>query len=166
MEQTSPVSSVPWTANIRDSFAVFSTIGLDQALGLDQLEGIVGNFGPEQIQQLGGDLGSLLGGLDFQGDGEVLQNFSFDTLGVLSPKDFQGLGVQQLADLANTTGGDGILGLDAGQIQNIIGNIQPDFFGEFDPSVADGMFAGLDHDQIGEFDHETLEASGADLLGG
>ena len=60
------------------SFDVFSTIGLDQALGLDQLEGIVGNFGPEQIQQLGGDLGSLLGGLDFQGNGEVLQNFSFD----------------------------------------------------------------------------------------
>ena len=41
---------------------------------------------------------------------------------------------------------------------------------QFDPSVVGGMFAGLDHDQIGGFDHETmeaaLEAAGANLLGG
>ncbi len=41
---------------------------------------------------------------------------------------------------------------------------------EFDPSVVGGMFAGLDHEQIGGYDHETmeaaLEATGANLLGG
>lgn len=152
------------------AFDVFSTIGFEQAVGLDQLEGIVGNFGADNIQQLGDDLGGLLGSLDFHNSGEVLQGFSFETLGVLSPEEFQGLGVQQLVDLANTTGGDGIVGLDAGQIQNIVGNIQSDSFGDFDPSVVGGMFAGLDNDQIGDFDHETLEAAleaaGANLLGG
>lgn len=152
------------------AFDVFSAVGFEQALGLDQLEGIVGNFAAEQIQQLGENLGGLLGGLDFQNNGAVLQGFSFDTLGVLTPEDFQGLGVQQLADLANTTGGDGIVGLDAGQIGAILGNIELDSFGEFDPSVVGGMFAGLDQDQIGEFNHEmleaALEAAGANLLGG
>ena len=152
------------------AFDVFSTIGLDQALGLDQLEGIVGNFDPEQIQQLGGDLGDLLGNLDFQGNGEVLQDFSFGTLGVLSPAEFEALGGQQLADLANTTGGEGIVGLETDQILNIVGNVQAGAFGDFDPSVVGGLFAGLDHDQIGGFDDETmgaaLEAAGANLLGG
>ena len=54
--------------------------------------------------------------------------------------------------------------------QNIVGSIQADRFEEFDPSVVGGMFAGLDQDQIGGFDHETLEAAleaaGANLLGG
>ena len=68
------------------------------------------------------------------------------------------------------TGGDEIFGLGADQLETIVGNIQADFFAEFDPSVVGGIFAGLDHDQIGGFDHETLEAAlkaaGADLLGG
>ena len=166
--QLDGISMGAWEGNT--AFDVFSTIGFDQALELDQLEGIVGNFAVDQIQQLGDDLGGLLGGLDFQNNGELLQDFSFDTLGVLSPEDFQGLGPQQLVDLANTTGGDGIVGLDAGQIQNILGNTQVDFFQEFDPSVLGGMFAGLDDEQIGGFDHETmgaaLEAAGANLLGG
>ncbi|MEE8465826.1 MAG: hypothetical protein V3S68_05060, partial [Dehalococcoidia bacterium] len=157
-----------WDGNT--AFDVFSNIGFDQALGLDQLEGIVGNFDPENIQQLGGNLGSLLGSLDFQNNGEVLRDFSFGALGVLTPEDFEGLDIQQLVDLANTTGGDVIAGLDAGQIQIIVGNIQGDSFGDFDPSVVGGMFAGLDHDQIAGFDYETmeavLEAAGANLLGG
>ena len=157
-----------WDGNT--AFDVFNNIDFDQALGLDQLEGIVGNFGAENIQQLGDNLGGLLGSLDFQNNVEVLQGFSFDTLGVLSPEDFEGLGVQQLIDLANTTGGDGIVGLDAGQIQIMVGHIQADSFGDFDSSVVGGMFAGLDQDQIGGFDFETmeaaLEAAGADLLGG
>ncbi len=152
------------------AFDVFSTIGFDQALGLDQLEGIVGNFDAEHIQQLGDNLGDLLGSLDFQNNGEVLRDFSFDTLVILTPEDFQGLDVQQLVDLANTTGGDGIVGLDADQILSIVGSIQADFFGEFDPSVVGGLFAGLDYDQIGEFDagilEAALEAAGANLLGG
>ena len=152
------------------AFDVFSTIGFEQALGLDQLEGIVGNFAAEHIQQLGDDLGGLLGSLDFHNNGDVLRDFSFDTLGILSPEDFQGLDVQQLVDLANTTGGDGIVGLDPQQIQNIVESIRAEFFEEFDPSVVGGMFAGLDHDQIAGFDHETLEAAleavGANLLGG
>ena len=152
------------------AFDVFSTIGFDQALDLDQLEGIVGNFDPEQIQQLGENLGGLLGGLDFQNNGEVLKDFSFGTLGVLTPEEFEGLGIQQLAGLANSTGGDGIVGLDPDQINTILGHVQGDAFGQFDPSVIGGMFAGLDHDQIGGFDHETmaaaLEAAGANLLGG
>ena len=152
------------------AFDIFSAIDFEQALALDQLEGMVGNFAADQIRQLGDGLGSLLGSLDFQNNGEVLKDFSFDTLRVLSPEDFQGLDVQQLVDLANTTGGDGIVGLDAGQLQTMVGNIQADFFAEFDPSVVGGIFAGLDHDQIGGFDHETLEAAleaaGANLLGG
>ena len=152
------------------AFDVFSALGFEKALNIDQLEGIVANFGAEHIQQLGDNLGGLLAGLDFQNNGEVLQGFSFDTLAVLSPEDFRGLGVQQLVDLANTTGGDGIVGLDAGQLLNMVENIRADVFGQFDPSVVGGMFAGLDHDQIGGFDHETmeaaLEAAGANLLGG
>ncbi len=152
------------------AFDIFSTIGLEQALGLDQLEGIVGNFAAEQIQQLGDDLSGLLGSLDFQNNGEVLRDFSFDTLSVLGPEDFQGLDVQQLVDLANTTGGDGILGLDSEQLQAIVENIRADSFQEFDPSVVGGMFAGLDYDQISGFDHEAMEAAleavGANLLGG
>jgi hypothetical protein len=35
----------------------------------------------------------------------------------------------------------------------MVENIKADVFGEFDPSVVGGMFAGLDHDQIGGFDH-------------
>ena len=152
------------------AFDIFATIGFEEAKGLDQFEGIVGNFGTDQIEQLGDQLTELLGELDFQNNGEILQGFSFGTLGVLSLEDFQGLGAQQLVDLANTTGGDGIVGLDPGQIQNLIGNIQTDSFGDFDPSVVGGLFAGLDSDQIGGFDHETLEAAleavGANLLGG
>jgi hypothetical protein len=152
------------------AFDVFSTFGFEAALGLDQLEGIVANFGAEHIQQMGDDLGSLLSGLDFQNNGEVLKDFSFDTLGVLSPEDFRGLGVQQLVNLANTTGGEGIVGLDAEQLHTMVESITSDHFGDFDPSVVGGMFAGLDHDQIGGFDHEAmkaaLEAAGANLLGG
>ena len=152
------------------AFDIFSTIGFEEALGIDQLEGIVANFAGEHIQQLGGNLGSLLGSLDFQNNGDILRDFSFDTLGVLSPEDFQALGNQQLADLANNIGGEGITGLDAGQLYAFVENIKSDFFGDFDPSVVGGMFAGLDNDQIGGFDHETmkaaLEAAGADLLGG
>ena len=152
------------------AFDVFSTIGFEAALDIDQLEGIVANFAAEHIQQLGDNLGSLLGSLDFHNNGEVLRDFSFDTLGVLSPEDFRELGVQQLADLANTTGGDSIVGLDAEQLHTMIENIRADAFGDFDPSVVGGMFAGLDHDQISGFDHETMEAAlaaaGADLLGG
>ena len=52
----------------------------------------------------------------------------------------------------------------------MVENIKADVFGEFDPSVVGGMFAGLDHDQIGGFDHETmeaaLEAAAANLLEG
>ena len=152
------------------AFDILATIGFEEAKGLDQFEGIVGNFGTDQIEQLGDQLTELLGELDFQNNGEILQGFSFGTLGVLSLEDFQGLGAQQLVDLANTTGGDGIVVLDTGQIQNLIGNIQTDSFGDFDPSVVGGLFAGLDSDQIGGFDHETLEAAleavGANLLGG
>ncbi len=62
------------------------------------------------------------------------------------------------------------LDLGAEQLETIVANIQADFFAEFDPSVVGGIFTGLDHDQIGGFDHETLEAvleaAGANLLGG
>ena len=89
---------------------------------------------------------------------------------VLLPEDFKGLGTQQLVDLTTTTGGDGIVGLDGGQLFSMIESIKADAFNQFDPSVVGGMFAGLDHDQIGRFDHEilsaALEAAGADLLGG
>lgn len=112
----------------------------------------------------------MLENLDFQNNGEVLQDFSLGTLGVLNSDDFPGLGVQQLLDLANTTDGDEIVGLDADPLQSIIGNVQGDSFNEFDSSVVGGIFAGPDYDQIGEFDHETmeaaLEAAGANLLGG
>ncbi len=78
--------------------------------------------------------------------------------------------MQQLADLANTTGGDGLVGLDARQLHTMVESIRFDHFDDFDPSVVGGMFAGLDHDQIGGFDHEAmeaaLEAAGANLLGG
>ncbi len=60
--------------------------------------------------------------------------------------------------------------MDAGQLHTMVENIKADVFGELDPSVVGGMFAGLDHDQIGGFDHETmeaaLEAAAANLLGG
>jgi len=60
--------------------------------------------------------------------------------------------------------------LDDGQLHTMVENIKADVFGESDPSVVGGMFAGLDHDQIGGFDHETMEASleaaAANLLGG
>ena len=62
---------------------------------------------------MGDNLAGLLGSLDFQNDGEVLKDFSFDTLGILSPEEFRSLGVQHLVDLTNTTGGDGIVGLGA-----------------------------------------------------
>ena len=59
--------------------------------------------------------------------------------------------------------------MDAGQLHTMVENIKADVFGELDPSVVGGMFAGLDHDQIGGFDHETmeaaLEAAAANLLG-
>ena len=54
------------------AYDVFSTIGLEQALYLDQLEGIVGNFAAEHIQQLGDNLDGLLGALDFQNNADVL----------------------------------------------------------------------------------------------
>ena len=56
--------------------------------------------------------------------------------------------------------------MDAGQLHTMVENIKSDVFGEFDPSVVGGMFAGLDHDQIGGFDHETMETAAANLLGG
>ena len=154
----------------RAAFDIFRTFSFEDALNVDQLEGIVGNFDADHIQQLGDDLGNLLGGLDFQNNRDVLKDFSFDTLGVLSPEDFRGLGVQQLVDLTNTTGGDGIVGLDGRQLHTMIESIKAESFGEFDPSVVGGMFAGLGHEEIGGFDHETmgaaLEAAGANLLGG
>jgi hypothetical protein len=154
----------------KTAFDVFNSFGFEEALGIDQLEGIVANFDPEQIQGMGENLGGLLGGLDFQNNGEVLQGFSFDTLGVLSPDEFEALGLGQLADLANTAGGDGIVGLDPAQLHTMIESIKAEAFGDFDPSVVGGMFAGLDHEQIGDFDHDAmeaaLEAAGADLLGG
>ena len=152
------------------AFDVFSSLGFEAALGIDQIEGIVANFGAEHIQQMGENLGGLLSGLDFQNNGEILKDFSFDTLGVLSPEDFRDLGVQQLVNLANTTGGDGIVGLEAEQLRTMIENINSDQFGDFDPSVVGGMFAGLDNDQIGGFSREAMEAAleavGANLLGG
>ena len=81
------------------AFDVFSTIGFDQAIGLDQLEGIVGNFDAGHIDQLGGQLGDLLGALDFENNGAILGDFSFGALSVLDPSEFQGLGVQGLIDL-------------------------------------------------------------------
>ena len=152
------------------AFEVFSTLGFDEARGLDQLEGMVGRFDAEHIQQLGAGLGDLLGSLDFQNNGAVLKDFSFDTLTVLTPAEFESLGLEQLVNLTGTTGSDGIVGLDPGQIQTMVGHIGAGSFREFDPSVVGGMFAGLDFEQIGGFDHETmkaaLEAAGADLLGG
>jgi hypothetical protein len=157
-----------WDGNT--AFDVFNSFGFDEALGIDQLEGIVANFAPEQILGMGDNLGGLLGGLDFQNNGEVLQGFSFDTLGVLAPEEFEALGLGQLADLANTVGGDGLVSLDQDQLHTMLENIKADGFDDFDPSVVGGMFAGLDHEQIGEFDDDAmeaaLEAAGADLLGG
>ena len=43
--------------------------------------------------------------------------------------------------------------MDAGQLHTVVENIKANVFGKFDPSVVGGMFAGLDHDQIGGFDH-------------
>jgi len=152
------------------AFDVFNTFGFEEALGMEQLEGIVANFGAEHIQQMGDNLGGLLGGLDFQGNGEVLQDFSFDTLGVLSPEEFKALGGEHLANLANTTGGDELLGLGAEQLYTMVDNIDVGAFGEFDPSVVGGMFAGLDHEQIAGIDYDAmdaaLEAAGAAFLGG
>ena len=152
------------------AFDVFSTIGFDQALDLDQLEGIVGNFAADHIEQLGDQLNDLLGALDFQNNADILGEFSFGALSILDSEDLQGLGVQYIIDLTNATGGDEIIGLGAEQLEIIVGNIQADFFAEFDPSVVGGIFAGLDHDQIGGFDFEileaALEATGANLLGG
>jgi|GEM_PF-2074049 hypothetical protein len=152
------------------AFNVFNSFGFEEALDIDQLEGIVANFAPEQILEMGENLGGLLGGLDFQNNGELLQGFSFDTLGVLSPEEFESLGLGQLADLANTVGGDGLVGLNPDQVHTMVESIKADGFDDFDPSVVGGMFAGLDHEQIGDFDHDAmeaaLEAAGADLLGG
>ena len=56
--------------------------------------------------------------------------------------------------------------MDAGQLHTMVENIKADVFGELDPSMVGGMFAGLDQDQFGGFDHETMEAAAANLLGG
>lgn len=157
-----------WDGNT--AFNVFNSFGFEEALGIDQLEGIVASFDSEQIQGMGENPGGLLGGLDFQNNGEFLQGFSFDTLGILSLEEFESQGLGQLADLANTAGCDGLVVLEQDQLHTMVESIKADGFDDFDPTVVSGMFAGLDHEQIGEFDYDTteaaLEAVGADLLAG
>ena len=94
---------------------------------------------------------------------------TYDTLGVLSPEEFQALGGEHLANLANTTGGYGLLGLGGGQLFTMVDNIDVGAFGEFDPSVVGGIFAGLDQEQIAGIDYDAMdaaqEAAGAAFLG-
>ena len=153
-----------------EAFDVFNTIGVEQALGLDQLEGIVGNFGAEHVEQLGENLGEILGALDFEAGAGVLGDFSFEALSSLSGDQVGALDPLHLIGLTNTTGGDNIIGLGAEQIETIVGNLEAGAFADFDPTVVGGMFAGMDGDQIGNFELETLgaalEAAGANLLGG
>jgi hypothetical protein len=154
----------------REAFEVFNTIGVERALGLDQLEGIVGNFGAEHVQQLGDNLGEILGALDFEAGAGVLGDFSFEALSSLSGDQVGALDPAHLIGLTNTIGGDNIIGLGAEQLETIVGNLQAGAFADFDPAVVGGMFAGLDADQIGNIGIETLgaalEAAGANLLGG
>jgi hypothetical protein len=153
-----------------EAFEVFNTIGVEQASGLDQLEGIVGNFGAEHVRELGDSLGAVLGALDFEAGAGVLGDFSFEALSSLSGDQVGALDPAHLIGLTNTTGGDNIIGLGAEQLETIVGNLQAGAFADFDPAVVIGMFAGLDGDQIGNFGEETLvavlEAAGANLLGG
>ena len=97
-----------------EAFAVFNTIGVEQALGLDQLEGIVGNFRAEHVQQLGDNLGEILGALDFEAGAGVLGDFSFEVLSSLSGDQVGALDSAHLIGLTNTTGGENIIGLGAG----------------------------------------------------
>ena len=153
-----------------EAFEVFNTIGMEQVLGLDQLEGIVGNFSAEHVQLLGDNLGEILGALDFEAGAGVLGDFSFEALSSLSGDQVGALDPAHLIGLTNTTGGDNIIGLGAEQLETIVGNLQAGAFADFDPAVVGGMFAGLDGDQVGNIGIETLEAAleaaGANLLGG
>lgn len=112
----------------------------------------MGNFDPTQIEQLG----NVLGTLDFSANAGVLEDFSFGTLSVLSGDEVQGLDVDHLVGLTNTTGGDAIIGLGAEQLETIVGNPQAEHFADFDPSVVGGLFAGMDGEQIIDFNQDTL----------
>ena len=154
------------------AFDVLATVGMSEFQGLEQFDGLVANFGSEQIQELAGQFGDVLDNLDFQTNGALLGDFSFNALDTGLGNNFS-FGVERelrLVDLANSVGGGRIFEIDPENLADLVGDVDPDTYANFDPSALTGMFAGLGHDQITGLDTERVEAAidavGANFLDG
>jgi len=154
------------------AFDVLATVGMSELQGLEQFDGLVANFGSEQIQELAGQFGDVLDNLDFQANGALLGDFSFNALDTGLGNNFS-FGVERelrLVDLANSVGGGRIFEIDPESLADLVGDVDPETYASFDPRALTGMFAGLDHNQITGLDsaraEAAIEAAGANFFDG
>ncbi|MBC8279198.1 MAG: hypothetical protein H8E48_00285 [Chloroflexi bacterium] len=160
-----------------NAFDVLGAVGLGDFQGLPQFDGLVANFGRDQIDGLGQEFGQVLESLDFQNNGALLGDFSFEALDGLfataggGPFGGGDLRVpDHLADLANSVGGGQIFHLHPDKLEGLLDEVDPTDFSNFDPAAFSGIFAGLDQDRIADFDpgraQAAIDAAGANFLGG
>lgn len=155
---------------------LIAAIGLGEIAAIAQFDGLVANLTHEEIvQDLGQDLRQVINNLDFGENSDLLAEFSLNALDTITGGDLPDLDLGdldqiRLADLANSVGGGQIFTLAPEQLRKIVLTSDPIGIQLFDEDVVEGVFAGLNVEQITGFDQATLEsaleAAHANFLGG
>ena len=157
-----------WTSGV--AVEVVSVLGLEQVLGLDQLEGIVGSFDPESVALLGQDLDEVIAALDFTTHSDLLGGFSESALNTLTTLEL--VGFESLADLlglVNSAGTEGIVGVTSDHLDAVLTRIGSNRFHLLDADTFAALTAVVPADILGghsdAFQGAILSTLGVNLFG-
>ena len=157
-----------WTSEV--AFDVIGALGLEQVLELEQLEGIVGSFEPENVGLLGQNLDEVIIALDFDTHSDLLSRFSEGALNTLTTLELGGF--ESLADLlglANSAGAEGIVRVTSDRLDAVLTRIGSNRFHLLDFDTFAALTAVIPADILGghsdEFRGAILSNLGVNLFG-
>ena len=140
-----------WTGEV--AIRVIDTVGLEQVLGLEQLEGVIGSFESESVGLLGQSLHDIIEAVDFELHSVLLGKFSEGALNTLTPDELIGFGnVENLLNLAISAGAEGIIGVAVNHLDAVLTRVGGDQFGMFDADTFGALTGALPGDILGVYD--------------
>ena len=157
-----------WTGAV--AIEVIDNLGLERVKEATHFESIIGSFRSGEVGFLGQDLTDVIGALDFELHGRLLNGFSEGALKILTRN--QIVGYQNTADLwelVNSTGPEGVVNVAEDRLDAILTAVGRDEFGRFDTDTFGALTGRLSGDILGgyaeEFQSAVLDTMGANRFG-
>ena len=139
-----------WTGEV--ALQVIDSLGLEQVLGLEQLEGVIGSIESDRVGLLGQDLDDIIEGVDFEMHSDLLREFSEGALNTLTTDVLIGFGnVEDLLGLANSAGAEGIAGMAVNHLDAVLTRVGSEQFGRFDADTFGALTGVLPGDILGGY---------------